>query len=89
MELSILQAKQAHLPQSLFIGEVLQPSDHLHGPPLDLLQQPLIPPVLGAPGLDTVLQMGHYNRYSSLGYQIAQGVCEQPALPSAGFLTMP
>jgi len=27
-------------------------------PPLDLLQQFYIPPVLGAPGLDTVVQMG-------------------------------
>ena len=41
-----------------FIGEVLQPSDHLHGPPLDLLQQFLILLVLGALGLNALLQMG-------------------------------
>jgi len=38
-------------------GEVLQPSDHLSSPPLDPLQQLQILPVLGAPGLDKVLQM--------------------------------
>ena len=36
---SLLQAEQAQLPQSVFVGEVLQPSHHLCGPPLDLLQQ--------------------------------------------------
>ena len=35
----LLQAKQAQLPQPFFIKEVLQPSGHLHGPPLDLLQE--------------------------------------------------
>ena len=34
-EPSLLQAKQAQFPQPFFIREVLQPSDHLHGPPLD------------------------------------------------------
>ena len=34
-DLSLLQAKQAQFPQAFFIGEVLQPSDHLSGPPLD------------------------------------------------------
>ena len=48
-EPSFLQAKQAKLPQPLFIGEVLQPTDHLCGPPLDLLQQLRTLPVLGAP----------------------------------------
>ncbi|KAK4812205.1 hypothetical protein QYF61_009097 [Mycteria americana] len=36
-------------------GEVLQPSDHLHSPPLDLLQQVHVL-MLGAPELDAVLQ---------------------------------
>ena len=35
---------------------MLQPSYHLHGPPLDPLQQLCILLVLGAPKLDTVLQ---------------------------------
>lgn len=39
MEPSLLQAKQAHFPQPFFIGEGLQPSDHLSGPPLDPLQE--------------------------------------------------
>jgi len=38
--------------------EVLQPSDHLSGPPLDPLQQLHILPMLGPPDLDTVLQVG-------------------------------
>mgnify|MGYP001853276447 FL=1 len=36
---SLLQAEQDQLPQPVFIEEVLQPSDHLRGPPLDPLQQ--------------------------------------------------
>jgi len=36
---SLLQAEQAHLPQLVFVGEVIQPSDHLCGPPPGLLQQ--------------------------------------------------
>ena len=52
-----LQADQAQIPQLVFIGKVLQPFSYLCGLPLDLLQQLHIFPVLGAPGLDTVLQM--------------------------------
>jgi len=59
-KLLFLQAKQAQLPQPFLTGGVLQPSDHLCCPTLDPLQQLCIPPVLGAPGLDTVLQMGPY-----------------------------
>ena len=44
-------------PSACLCKRVLQPSDHLHGPPLDLLQQLHIPSVLGAPGLDALLQM--------------------------------
>jgi len=36
-EPSLFQAKQAQFPQPFLIGEVLQPSDHLSGPSLDLL----------------------------------------------------
>ncbi|KAK4818441.1 hypothetical protein QYF61_013128 [Mycteria americana] len=39
LEPSLLQAEQPQLSQTFFIGEVLQPSDHFRGPPLDLLQQ--------------------------------------------------
>jgi len=59
-KLSLLQAERAHLPQPVFIGEVLQPSDHPCGPPLDLLQQVHILLVLGAPSLEEVLQVSPY-----------------------------
>lgn len=47
-------------PQTFFIGVVLQPADHLHGPPLDLLQQIHDFHVLGNPDLDTVLHVGSH-----------------------------
>ncbi|KAK4829035.1 hypothetical protein QYF61_001840 [Mycteria americana] len=50
------QAEQPQLSQPVLIAEVLQPSDHLCGPPLDLLQQLHVFPVLRAPELDAVLQ---------------------------------
>ena len=37
LEPSLLQARQAQFPQPFLIGEVLQPSVHLSGPPLDSL----------------------------------------------------
>src|SRR5699024_8009122 len=49
LEPSLLQAKQAQLPQPFLTGEVLQPSDHRSGPPLDPLQELHVLPVLGAP----------------------------------------
>ena len=57
-EPSLLQSEQSQFPQPFFTGEVLQPSDHPCHPPLDLIQKFHILPVLGAPGLDTELQMG-------------------------------
>ena len=48
LEPSLLQAKQAQFPQPFLIGEVLLPSDHLSGPPLDPLQQLHTLPLLGA-----------------------------------------
>jgi len=36
---------------------VLQPSDHLSGPPLDPLQELHVLPIVGAPGLGAVLQI--------------------------------
>jgi len=59
---SLLQAKQSQFPQPFLIEEVLQPSDHLSGPLLDPLQELHVLPVLGAPGLDAVLQMEPYKR---------------------------
>mgnify|MGYP001857004296 CR=1 FL=1 len=40
--------------------EVLQPSDHLHGSPLDSLQQVHVLFVLGSPELDAVIQVGSH-----------------------------
>ncbi|KAK4822945.1 hypothetical protein QYF61_023445 [Mycteria americana] len=40
--------------------EVFHPSDHFCGPPLDLLQQVHVFPVLRAPELDAVLQVGSH-----------------------------
>lgn len=54
---SLLQVEQAELPQPFLICST---SDHLRGPPLDLLQQLRTRPVLRAPGPDAVLQMGHH-----------------------------
>jgi len=44
---SLLQAETAQRPQPGFVGEVLQPPDHLCGPPLDPLQQLSVFLVLG------------------------------------------
>ncbi|KAK4815434.1 hypothetical protein QYF61_002649, partial [Mycteria americana] len=55
-EPSLLQAEQPQLSQPFFIGQVFQPSDHFHGPPLDPLEQVHILLVLGTPERDTVLQ---------------------------------
>ena len=57
-EPSLLQAEQPQLPQAVLVGEVLQPSDHLCGPPLAPLQHIHVLPMLGAPELDAVLQVG-------------------------------
>ena len=88
-EPSLLQAKQAKLPQPSLTGVVLQPSDNLCGLPLDLLQQLSTPPVLGAPGVVTVLQMGpHEDRIEGdnplplpagqPSFDAAQGVVGRP-----------
>ena len=57
---SLLQDKQAQFPQPFFIVEMLQPSDHLSGPPLDLFQKLCVFLMLRAPGLDAVLQVGSH-----------------------------
>ena len=56
--LLFLQDEQAQFPQYFFTREMLQPSDHLCGPPLDLLQELRVLPMLEAPDQDAVLQMG-------------------------------
>jgi len=38
-EIPLIQAKEAQIPQTFFIGVVLQPSDRLGVLPLDRLQQ--------------------------------------------------
>ena len=53
----LLKAEEPHLSHPVLTGEVLQPSDQLHGPPLDLLQRLHVLLVLGAPELDAVLQV--------------------------------
>ncbi|KAK4831893.1 LOW QUALITY PROTEIN: hypothetical protein QYF61_020040 [Mycteria americana] len=53
---SLLQAEQPQLSQPVLIGEVLHPSDHFHGPPLDSLQQLHVLLVLRTPELDAGLQ---------------------------------
>ena len=59
-EPSFLQAEQPQLPQPVLIGEVLQPSDYLRCPPLDTLQHIHVLPMLGAPELDAVVQVGSH-----------------------------
>jgi len=56
-EPSLLQAEE---PNSALVVEVLQPSDHLHGPPIDPLLQLQVVLVLVTPELDTVLQAGSH-----------------------------
>ena len=57
-EPSLLQASEPQLSQPVLIREVLQPSDHLHGPPLDPLQWLDVLLELGASELDVILQVG-------------------------------
>ena len=53
----LLQAEEPLLPHPVFIVDVIQPSEHPHGPPLDVLQQLHILLVFWAPELDAVLQV--------------------------------
>ena len=59
-EPSLLQAEQTQLSQPVPISKALQPSDHFHGPPLDLLQQPYVLLMLRALEVDAVLQVGSH-----------------------------
>ena len=60
LEPSLLQSEIPQLSQPVLMGEVLQPSDQLHGPPLHPLQQLHVLLVLGAPELDALLQVGSH-----------------------------
>ncbi|KAJ7420830.1 Cohesin subunit SA-2 [Willisornis vidua] len=53
-------AERPQCSQPVFIGEVFYSFVHLHDPPLDLLQQVHIILMLGAPELDTALQVGSH-----------------------------
>ena len=59
-EPSVLQVDEPQLSQPILIEEVLQHSDHLCGPPLDLFQQLNVLFVLGTPELGTILQVGSH-----------------------------
>jgi len=59
LELFLLHAEEPQVSQPVLVGEVLQPSDRIHGPPLDLLQLHVVL-VLRALELDAVLQVGSH-----------------------------
>lgn len=69
----LLQVEQTLLPQPFFI--VLQPSNDLHNPPLDLIQQSHIFPELGAPRLDI-----------PDGISQGQSIGDNPLLPTHLFM---
>ena len=50
--------RSPHTLLFIFIGEVLQPLDHLHGPALDPVQELHVLLLLGAPVLDAVFHLG-------------------------------
>jgi len=58
-EPSLLQAEQPQLSQPFLTGEVLQPSDHLRGPPLDPLQHIHVFLMLGAGCVGAGPEEGH------------------------------
>ena len=72
----ILLFSSLNKPSSLNLNhtrDVLQPFDHLCGPPLDLYQQLCIIPVLEATFLDTVVQMGtHKDRIEGDNHLLMQ-----------------
>lgn len=76
-EPSLFQAEKPWLTQPVLVGEVLQPSDNVHGPPLDLLQQLHVLLALGAPKLEAKLKVGaHESRgaeFSNLETRLSCG----------------
>ncbi|KAK4815950.1 hypothetical protein QYF61_010444 [Mycteria americana] len=77
---SLLQAEQPKLSQPILVGEVLQPSDHFCGPPLDPLQQLHVLLVLRAPELDAVLEGCSRSHHPVLKSRIAATQVQDPAL---------
>jgi len=78
-EPSLLWAEQPPLFHPFLLGEVLQPFDHFCGPPLDPLQQVHVFPVLGAPKLETGLQVvSHEEEDEGEGWPV--GPRSQPVL---------
>ena len=64
---SLVQDEQPQLSQTDLVGEVFHPWDHFCGPPLDVLQQVCVSPVLRTPQLDAVFQVrSHQRRIMSL-----------------------
>jgi len=57
-EPSLLQAEQSQLTQPVFTGEMLQHLEHLCVSPLDSFSYFHVFFVLGAPELNTILQVG-------------------------------
>lgn len=58
----LLQAEQAHFPQSFIIREILQTSDHPHDSPLGPLQQLHVFRGLGSPNVLVVLHVAPHGR---------------------------
>ncbi|PKU33653.1 hypothetical protein llap_16043 [Limosa lapponica baueri] len=63
---ALLEGKQPQFSQPFFIGEVLQLSDRLCGPHVDLLEQVHVFPVLRTLELDAVLQSHSVNSNSKM-----------------------
>ncbi|XP_064276301.1 succinate--hydroxymethylglutarate CoA-transferase isoform X3 [Passer domesticus] len=76
----LLQAEKTQFSQPFFIEEVLQPSNHLGDPPLDLLQQVHVRPVLGSPKLDLALQVLHNGLVMEMNHPTAGKI----AVPGPG-----
>ena len=62
-----LRFSRLNSPSSLLIGEVFHPLDHFYGPPLDVLQQVCVSPVLRTPQLDAALTTGEASPAQSRG----------------------
>ncbi|RMC17165.1 hypothetical protein DUI87_05742 [Hirundo rustica rustica] len=84
----IHQAEKSQFSQPFLLVDALHPSDHLGDPPLDLLQQVHVLPVLGTPELDAALQEKTQpltESYAQEAYELL-GLC--PACQKNGNLTL-
>ncbi|XP_037986597.1 uncharacterized protein LOC119698592 isoform X2 [Motacilla alba alba] len=73
----LTKAEQTHFLKPFLIAELLCPSSHLGGPPLDSFQQVHVLPVLGTPEVDAALQVGSHQGRET----------ESPPTPSPPALT--